>query len=199
LNARGHNIITFSNAWKLLAFCLLLVVGQPLLAQNTKGDRPVQNRESRFKTPFKKTKSSKKQKVVKAKRVRSSQGSVAGRANASSSRRRASGVDRPGKPIRPVVRNQPSNKQKAWRGDIAGRKIRAGSSAGSSRKNVYPQYGKYTHNPSKKPRSKDRPVSNRGELAVVQGLAIAADGAPTQKKKDNSEVSVLFIYSSQEH
>ncbi|HMG90648.1 MAG TPA: hypothetical protein VK589_11335, partial [Chryseolinea sp.] len=151
MNARGHNIITFSNAWKLLGFILLLLVfGQPIMAQNTKGDRPVPNRESRFKTPFKKSKSGKKQKVVKAKRVRSSDKSFAGRANALSPRRRASGIDRPGKPIRPIARTQPSNKQKAWRGDITGRKIRAGSTAGSSRKNVYPQYGRYTHNPSKK-------------------------------------------------
>jgi hypothetical protein len=184
LNARSHNTVVFSKSWKLLALILLVVVlGHPIMAQNTKGDRPAQNRESRFKTPFKKNKASKKQKVVKAKRVRSSDKSVAGRANTSSPRRRASGVDRPGKPIRPIVRNQPSNKQKAWRGDIAGRKIRAGSSAGSGRKNVYPQYGKYTHNPSKKPRAKDKPVSNKGELAVLQSLQSSPQQVPPKKRK----------------
>ena len=185
MNARGHNIITFSRAWKLLGFTLLLLLayGHPVTAQNTKGDRPPQNRESRFKTPFKKSKSGKNQKVVKAKRVRSSDKSVAGRANSSSSRRRASGVDRPGKPIRPIVRNQPSNKQKAWRGDIAGRKIRAGSTAGSSRKNVYPQYGRYVHNPHKKPRAKDKPVSNKDELVMLQGLQSPPNSLPPKKKK----------------
>jgi hypothetical protein len=185
LNARGHNIITFSRALKLLGFTLLLwlAYGQPVSAQNTKGDRPPQNRESRFKTPFKKSKSSKNQKVVKAKRVRSTDKSVAGRANSSSPRRRASGVDRPGKPIRPIVRNQPSNKQKAWRGDIAGRKIRAGSTAGSSRKNVYPQYGRYVHNPHKKPRAKDKPVSNKDELVLLQGLQSAPNSIPPKKRK----------------
>jgi hypothetical protein len=185
LNARGHNITTFSRAWKLLGFffLLLLAYGQPVSAQNTKGDRPPQNRESRFKTPFKKSKSGKKQKVVKAKRVRSSDKSVAGRANSSSPRRRASGVDRPGKPIRPIVRTQPSNKQKAWRGDIAGRKIRAGSTAGSSRKNVYPQYGRYVHNPHKKPRAKDKPVSNKDELVLLQGLQSSPNSLPPKKKK----------------
>ena len=169
----------------MLGFTLLLLLayGQPVSAQNTKGDRPPQNRESRFKTPFKKSKSSKNQKVVKAKRVRSSDKSVAGRANSSSPRRRASGVDRPGKPIRPIVRTQPSNKQKAWRGDIAGRKIRAGSTAGSSRKNVYPQYGRYVHNPHKKPRAKDKPVSNKDELVMLQGLQSPPQGLPPKKRK----------------
>ena len=184
MSAIGHNIVTFSRAWKLLGLVvlLLLVWGQPLRAQNTKGDRPAQERESRFKTPFKKNKASKRQKVVKAKRVRTSDRSVAGRANSSAPRRRATGVDRPGKPIRPIVQNKPSSKQKAWRGDVAGYKIRKQSPASTGRRNVYPQYGRYTHNPSKKPpRRVEKAISNEGTIAYLR--TVQTPDRPTPKRK----------------
>ena len=185
MSATGHNIVTFSRAWKLLGLTLLLffACGQPIIAQNTKGDRPVQDRESRFKTPFKKNKGSKKQKVVRAKRVRSSQPSVAGRASSSTPRRRATGVDRPGKPIKPIVQHRPSSKQKAWRGDIAGYKIRKQSPASAGRNNVYPQYGRYTHNPSKKPRKRvEKAISNEGQIAYNRTVQ-TPDRPPPKKKK----------------
>ena len=162
---------------------LFIVFGQPINAQNTKGDRPVQDRESRFKTPFKKNKGSKKQKVVRAKRVRSSERSMAGRANTSAPRRRATGVDRPGKPIRPIVQNKPAAKQKAWKGDIAGYKIRKQSPASAGRNNVYPQYGRYTHNPSKKPRKRvEKAISNEGHLAWLRTVQ-TPDRPPPKKKR----------------
>lgn len=185
MSAPRHNIVTFSRAWKLLGFTLLLFFAcvQSSNAQNTKGDRPVQNRESRFKTPFKKSKSSKKQKVVKAKRVRSSQPSAAGRANTSSARRRASGTDRPGKPIKPVFQSKPSQKEKAWRGDLAGYKIRKKSPASSGRTNVYPQYGRYTHNPSRQPKRTETAASNRGTLARLKTLQTPDKPSPGKRKK----------------
>lgn len=146
----------------------MLILGAPsAIAQNTKGDKPAPARESRFKTPSKR--GQQKRKVTKQKRVRSKSTSVAGRASANKPRR-ASGKDRPGKPIKPIVKSKPSTKQRAWQGDVAGRRIRTKPPSERSRSNVYPQRGRYVHNPSKKPRANDRPVSNRGTLAVLKDL-----------------------------
>jgi hypothetical protein len=157
-----------------------LLASSVSIAQNTKGDKPASSRESRFKTPFKK--GSQKRRPVRAKRVQLKEKSVAGRANAATPRRRASGVDRPGKPLRPIVRSQPSTKQKAWRGDIAGYRIRSRSSAGSSR-NVYPQYGRYVHNPSKKPKRTETAASNRGTLSRLKNLQTQEKPTPGKRKK----------------
>jgi len=152
-------------------------------AQNTKGDKPTPaSRENRFKSPFKKGNS--KKRVSSTKRVRPKERSVASRAGSSSSRRRASGVDRPGKPIRPIAATQPNNKQKGWRGDIAGYRLRtkSKSSAGSGRKNIYPQYGRYVHNPSKKPKPTQHVVSNRGTLAQLKQLESRERPGPGKKR-----------------
>ncbi len=148
------------------------------IAQNTKGDKPAASRESRFRTPAKKV--SQKRPVASKKRVRAKEKSPAGRATAST-QRRASGKDKPGKPIRPIVKSQPSTKQKAWKGDIAGYRIRSRTSTGSSR-NVYPQYGKYVHNPSKKPRRTEHAVSNRGTLAVLKSMQTPEPRNPGKKR-----------------
>ncbi len=116
------------------------------------------------------------------KRVRTKERSVAERANAATPRRRASGVDRPGKPLRPIVRSQPNTKQKAWRGDIAGYRIRSRTSQGSSR-NVYPQYGWYVHNPSKKPRRTEHAASNRGTLSRLKTLQSPDKPDPGKRRK----------------
>lgn len=169
----------FSRAFKGLGLIFLFVflAGTVSFGQNTKGDKPV-SRETRFKTPFKKKK---QKRVVSNKRVRSKDRSVAGRATGSAPRTRTSGKDRPGRPIRPLANTQPSSKQKAWRGDLAGYRIRKRSSAGSSR-NVYPQYGRYSHNPSKKPKSNEKPVSNRGTLARLHSLE-SRQSPPGKKRK----------------
>lgn len=183
MNASVHHTANFyCRAWRsigLLVLVLLLSV-PATLAQNTKGDKPVSTRESRFKTPFQK--GNQKRRPASTKRVRSKEKSVAGRANAASPRRRATGMDRPGKPIRPIVKSQPSTKQKAWRGDIAGYRIRSRTSTGSSR-NVYPQYGKYTHNPSRKPKRTENAVSNRTTLSRLKTLQTPDKPSPGKRRK----------------
>ena len=88
-------------------------------------------------------------------------------------RRRARGGERPGKPNRPIAGTKPQGTQKAWTGDIAGRRIRA-KSAPARTKNVYPQYGRYTHNPSRTPKSTQRSVSNKSTLARLKKLQTPA-------------------------
>lgn len=142
--------------------------------QNTKGDQPSQNRESRFKTPFKKSSSKRRPKT--GKRVRAKE-SIASRASRSRTGRGPSGRDKPGKPIRPIAATSPQTKQRAWKGDIAGYRIRAPrSNSGSSRKNVYPQYDRYV--PS--PQSTEHPVSNRTVLAKLRRLE--SRGGPTPRR-----------------
>lgn len=175
-----------SGASHLLRLIFLFFLLSPCIAfaQNTKGDKPVPNRESRFRTPYQDGKQKKPKVVTARKRVPSKEKSVAGRAPSSSTpRTRPPGTDRPGKPIRPIVKSQPSNKQEAWRGDIAGYRIRAKSSPGKSRKNIYPQYGRYVHNPSKKPKPTEKAVSNRGTLARLQNMQSPELSSPPKRKK----------------
>ncbi|MGC3947416.1 MAG: hypothetical protein QM762_23350 [Chryseolinea sp.] len=147
---------------------LMLAFGGSLYAQNTKGDAPsAPRRESRFRTPVKKKKSSAR--VSSARRVKAPRQSVASRA--STSPRRASGKERPGKPVRPIAAPRPQSKQKAWTGDIAGYRLRHKnrSSAGDGKTNIYPQYGRYAKG-SSPPRRESRGVSNAKALADVKRL-----------------------------
>ena len=111
---------------------LVLLLGIPSLAQNTKGDKPAPAaRESRFKTP-KKT----KQKKANAKRIRAGS-DRAGQPTAPPQRRQRG--ERPGKPITPQFsKSRPSEGEKPWRGDLTRRRIRPRSSSSQAR-NVYPQ------------------------------------------------------------
>lgn len=122
------------------------MLGIPSMAQNTKGDRPAgTNRESRFKTPKKAKQKRKPSKPIggtrpaTGKRVKEKADRSVNRASTPRTDTRTG--ERPGKPIRPLFsRSKPQNRQKAWRGDITGRRIRSKSSASTAR-NVYPQPG----------------------------------------------------------
>lgn len=140
----------------------------PAFAQNTKGDKPSTNREGRFKTPKKSN-----QKRKPGKRVSSKKNSIAGNAGNYTPRRRARGGERPGRPIRPIARTKPKSSENAWKGDIAGYRIRAKSSPARS-KNIYPQYGRYTNNPSRRPKPTQNAVSNKSTLARLKKLQTPA-------------------------
>src|SRR5688572_18779772 len=144
----------FSLTLKVIGLILIMGLAAPALAQNTKGDKPSTNRESRFKTPSKKG----SQKKKPGKRVSTKKNSVANNPAGYTPRRRAKGGDRPGRPIRPIARTKPQGTQKAWTGDIAGRRIRAKSAPALS--TIYPQYGRYSNNPSRTPKPTQRSVSN---------------------------------------
>ena len=149
LNALHTNTATFfARAIKPLCLILFLalVAGIPTMAQNAKGDRPSSNRESRFKTPFKKGGS--KRNKGKNRRVRPKErAGSASASNNTSTRRSARGRERAGKPIRPTYRsNSKPSTQKAWSGDISGRRIRTknySSSSSAAGRNVYRQKGPY--------------------------------------------------------
>ncbi|HET9486159.1 MAG TPA: hypothetical protein VFO54_01925 [Chryseosolibacter sp.] len=111
---------------------LVLVLGIPSLAQNTKGDRPAPtNRETRFKTP-KKSKQSRVSRKVRRNDERAGQ-------RVSPAPARAKSGERPGKPVRPLFsKSKPGGQDKPWRGDITKRRIKPRSSAGRAN-NIYPQ------------------------------------------------------------
>ena len=127
---------------------LVLLLGVPSLAQNTKGDKPApSNRESRFKTPKKP-----KQKIKPARKPRQKGDQPSKRVSLRPTKTR--GGERPGKPILPAFsRSKPSDKQKPWRGDITGRRIRA-RAPGKSARNVYPQPPSINYSSTEKRRAK---------------------------------------------
>lgn len=170
MNFNNHNKTTyFVRTLKVVGLFLILGLAVPAFAQNTKGDKPTTNREGRFKTPSKKS----SQKRKPGKRVSAKKNSIANNAGNYTPRRRAKGGERPGRPIRPIAGTKPKNTQKAWKGDIAGYRIRAKSTPGRS-PNVYPQYGRYTHNPSRTPRSTQKAVSNQSALKRLKKLQTPA-------------------------
>ncbi len=180
-----YKIPQFTRTIKVIGLVLLLwVIAMPAFSQNTKGDKPATNRESRFKTPFKK--SAKKGKP--GKRVSARKKSLANNTGSYTPRRRARGGERPGRPVRPITQNKPKSTQNAWNGDIAGYRLRTKSPTGRAR-NVYPQYGRYNHNPSKTPKKNQNVVSNRptlNRLKKIQTPARARKVYPQQGRYVNN-------------
>ncbi len=133
-NGRYRTYMNFKAVRLFGVGIIVLLLGLPAFAQNTKGDRPTPTpRESRFKTP-KKTKQSRPS-SWRAKR----KGDRPGRAvlpQPPPTQRRESA----GRPILPNVSRSPSpgKSDRAWKGDLTGRRI-APRPATSRAKNVYPQ------------------------------------------------------------
>src|SRR6188768_210578 len=121
----SHRTPFFPWALRVIGLILVLGLSVPALAQNTKGDKPASNRESRFRLPSKK--SNQKRTKAPGKRVSTKKKSMSYNATNYSPRRRAKGGERPGKPTRPISGTKPQGTQKAWTGDLAGRRIRAKS------------------------------------------------------------------------
>ncbi len=179
MNLKGNNrILAFSTIFRIIGLLLIMVLAVPAFSQNTKGDKPVSNREGRFKTPSKRV----NQKKKPGKRVSARKQSIASNAREYTPRRRARGGERPGKPLRPIVQSKPQSKERAWSGDIAGRRIRATSDRERS-KNVYPQYGRYTHNPSRTPKPSQKVVSNKSTLARLKKLQTPASARKVYPQK----------------
>lgn len=111
-------------------FALFLI---PAYAQNTKGDQPAKpSREARFKSKTPKAKS----KGI-GKRIGSRN-----KARAATATQKG---EKAGKPINPFFyrAKSPQGKERAWKGDITGRRIPAARSQSDKARNVYPQSGKY--------------------------------------------------------
>lgn len=134
------------------------------MSQNTKGDRPQgggQKRESRFKLPFKKKKSAK---TPNYNRAQSKGVSRAGSARRASKPTKTKVYPQPGTTV-----SNPSDRQRSWKGNASGNRIRVRSNSGKT-SNIYPQHGRYVNNPSRKPRNTQRAVSNKPALARLNRL-----------------------------
>jgi len=184
LKALKENIAPyFFKAWKLLGMAMLfLLVSQVGYAQNTKGaevksgSKP--KNESRFRIPTKKKKQ--KSNASSYKRVQGRAGSQANSARKVPSSKPQKVYSQSG---RGVNYRSKSDKQKAWRGDITGRRIRAPRSNEKVR-NVYPQYGRYSSNPSRKPKNKEPKVtSNRSTLKRLEKLQGGPSNSGSGKRK----------------
>jgi len=151
---------------------LLLFLVPESYAQNTKGDKTETKsggkRESRFRQPKKKKNKSK----APYNRVQSR-----GPSSANSAR---SKPKKESKNIYPQKsRPAPTDSQRKWGGGNKTR-VNVRSATGKTR-NTYPQRGPYVNNPSKKPRTVERSVSNRTQLARVK--RISTQPSPPGKKK----------------
>ena len=163
----------------MLLAALLLVISMPAMAQNTKGDKPPSDRETRFR------KTDNKQKKVRTKKGRKTSD-----LRAYKPRGKSKSGERAGQPVGRVRRIKPGSSggsarnvypqrgrfvhnpsRRPGRGDGAitrhpGRanKVKPRSVSESAR-NVYPQRGRFVNNSSPRPSRNDRPVSNRSEVA----------------------------------
>ncbi len=144
---------------------LIFMVSFHANAQNTKGDQPVPNQRQLRENKFKRIKKPKTPKArdISGRRLRTLNKSSASRANARwqqpdpYSERKSRTADRPASPRGRIFDTPPSDRQRAWKGNVSGHKIRVQSEkARSARSNVFPQRGPYVNNPSKKPQTKPR-------------------------------------------
>jgi hypothetical protein len=135
-----------------LRWIILILLGLfalPAAAQNTKGDKPVNNerkiRETKGKTVKRKDKG--KTRDIAGRRLRTKDKSSANRANVGirqpdpyAGRPRVT-TDRAAKPRGRVYSERPTDKPRVARGDISGHPIRASKprKAEAARKNIYPQ------------------------------------------------------------
>lgn len=142
MRLRIQNTPILSTALKFLGVLILLsVLSHSGNAQNTKGDRPSGSRESRFKTSPRKSKDG-------------GQGYTP--------RSRARGGERAGKPLKPVFNvHKPREQQKAWKGDLTGRRLQhRNSSSDKFKPKVYRQTG---------PNVKRRVPDREGRQNVARG------------------------------
>lgn len=156
---------TFSRLARLVLLCAFITTAYTVSAQNTKGDRPVNNQRQIKETKSKSVKRKQKSKTkdIAGRRLRTRNKSSANRANSSFPKpdtypgRDFRTTDRPASPRgRTFTKSPKESRTRAWKGDISGHKLRRikPSKAGFARFNVYPQNGPYVNNPSRKPRNR---------------------------------------------
>lgn len=103
-------------------------------------------------------------------------------------------TDRPSKPIRPIVSSKPSSRQKAWTGDISGRRIRARKAPESRSSNVYPQSGGMVKGMRRQPKHEfSKPVSNKRVLARASQLQGQPGPGPGKRRITPRSISGAFI------
>lgn len=156
------NTAFLSTTLKTIGFlAILLFFSIAAQAQNTKGDKPIPNqkqvREAKFKTVKKRKRV--KTRDISGRRLRTLNKSSASRANRRWEQtdpyrgRTQTKTDRAAKPRGRIFDTPPSDRSRAWKGDISGHKIRIQSRKNrSARTNVFPQKGPYVNNSSQKPR-----------------------------------------------
>jgi hypothetical protein len=155
---------------------LLLVFSFSAFSQNTKGDRPSGSRDNRFKIGQKKSSA---RSGPRTKRIKLSGKSASNSGGPEyTPRRRARGGERAGRPIKPVFSvKEPSERQRAWKGDISGRKVRHKNQSSSGDKPyVHPQRGRFVR---RTPREKE-------------GRQNVASGRPVRIKSATGRVSNVY-------
>ncbi len=127
----------------------------PVAAQNTKGDQPVRApRETRIRQ---KTPAVQKQKKV-SKRISPSRRTPAMQSHKGT---------QPAKVVRPLYSGRPSE-ERAWKGNAAGNRVSVRTATAQTR-NIYPQRGRFVHNPSIRPdRSQEKWQAVKSKRVTVR-------------------------------
>ncbi|MBX2964551.1 MAG: hypothetical protein KF845_00295 [Cyclobacteriaceae bacterium] len=158
---------------------LLGIGAMPALAQNTKGDQPAKpSREARFKSKSSSAKSKGAGKRIgSGKKVRAATATQKG--------------EKAGKPVNPLYRTKPAQgkeKERAWKGDITGRRIPATRSQSEKARNVYPQSGRYMgqRGPSEKDPQQRWNVVSRQRIQVRSATGKIRNVYPQYNKYVNN-------------
>ncbi len=190
----------------------LLFLSTAVNAQNTKGDKPVNNqrrvRETRVKSVKKKEKGTTRD--VANRRLRTKDRSSANRANTKYpqpspySGRTNRQPDRSAQPLGRVFSKSPrESKVRAWKGDVSGYPLKRpkASRSEAARNNVYPQSGPYVRYARKQPKKRP-PVYSRtikGNPFVThqpryeeRAWKGAADNGPIRNKSASGSVKNVY-------
>jgi len=182
LRSDRHHIIAFPTGLfiRISLIFLFIIFLIPAYAQNTKGDQPEKStREARFGNKSKKAKKSKSD----DKRVRSK-----GKTNASSGARNS------------------RDSERAWSGDITGRKIPARRSMTKQNNNIFPQGGRTVTRPSQgddtqtsglRPGNRITPRSATGQTRNVYPQGRTYAKSASQPKGDDSNNRIRTGASAQ--
>jgi hypothetical protein len=156
--------------WIKYFFLAVIVISfsvSPSFGQNTKGDKPAENRESRFSKSGKKQKLKAKRRAGKEKAGKPLGALRSKRVDARPSGERNRNIfSQKGRYVNGT--STPSNDD---RRPVSSRRVRARASSRSRRSgnNIYPQNGRYVNNPSPGPSGDNpRPVSNRRIISRIK-------------------------------
>ena len=142
---------------------MMMLITLSANAQNTKGDKPIPNQKQVREAKFKSVKKRKRIKTrdISGRRLRTLNKSSASRANSRWKQsdpyiNRQSKVEKAAPPRGRIFDKPPSNRARAWKGNISGHKIRIQSEKSQSarNRNVFPQSGPSVNYSSKKPESR---------------------------------------------
>lgn len=152
--------MAFFKPYRVVLLAIACAVALPVVAQNTKGDKPASNQRSILRIPHLKSKKKGGDKAytgdVTGRRIRTKNKSSAVRAIQT-------------KPL-PFARKRPSEVSRVGK-PVGGHQARFKSTtANAARNNIYSNRGRFVNNPSPRPHDNQQAISNRRQLSKVASM-----------------------------